>query len=244
MLDSNEIVPIPAHPVRKSDPTLLAGKKVLITAGPTREYWDPVRFISNGSSGAMGAALAQEAQRLGARVTLVLGPVPRSPWMSANGSSKVLEEMKIIRVVSAEEMAEAVRKQLPGTQIFVGAAAVSDYRPLQPAKRKIKDRDENVVLKLARNPDIIAQVARRGPRRPSVVIGFALETNDLMKNARQKLQSKGLDWIVANRATNIGKAQGAAKMLSRWGEEITLGRMPKQKLAARIWDALLSRPAL
>ncbi len=245
MKESNDIVPIPVRSQRKSDPTLLAGKKVLITAGPTREYWDPVRFITNASSGTMGIALAREAHRLGAHVTLILGPVAHKQPHNGHGSyDATLPGVKIVPVVTAEEMEAAVQKALPGTQIFVGAAAVSDYRPAQILKKKIKDLSDVVTLKLTRNPDIIARVAQRGPQRPATVIGFALETDNLMKNAREKLSRKGLDWIVANKASNIGEAQGAAKLISRWGEEITLGRMPKEKLAARIWEAFHTRPAL
>jgi phosphopantothenoylcysteine decarboxylase / phosphopantothenate---cysteine ligase len=215
----------------------LRDKKVLITAGPTREYWDPVRYISNASSGHMGIALAQEARQLGARVTLIIGPVtvpvPRSQ-----------KDLQVLRVMSAQEMEAAVGENLPGTQVFVGAAAVADFRPEVILKKKIKDESSEITLRLVRNPDIIAHVARRSPNRPPVVIGFALETHDLVLNAQQKLKSKGLDWIVANPDSNIGQRGGTAKLLSRWGEQISLGKMPKNDLAKRIWEALLERPAL
>ena len=210
--------------------------KVLITAGPTREYWDPVRFLSNGSSGVMGVELARVAGAMGAHVTLVIGPVPGAPPAS-NG-------MRVVPVISASEMDEAVQKNLEDTQVFIGAAAVSDYRPAEMSKSKIKDRQPSVTLKLLRNPDIIAKVAQRNPRRPPIVIGFALETNNLMKNAKEKLQRKGLDWVVANLQSNIGKSRGSAVLLSRWGEKIPLGSMSKQNLAGKIWEALLKRPAL
>jgi len=215
----------------------LRGKKVVITAGPTREYWDPVRYLSNASSGHMGIALAQEARNLGAHVALVLGPVtvpvPRNQ-----------KDLQVVRVVSAQEMENSVQELLPGTQVFVGAAAVADFRPEMMLKKKIKDGSSEITLRLVRNPDIIANVARRSPLRPSVVIGFALETHDLVQNAHEKLKSKGLDWIVANPETNIGERRGTAKLLSRWGEQISLGKMPKNDLAKRIWEALLERPAL
>jgi phosphopantothenoylcysteine decarboxylase / phosphopantothenate---cysteine ligase len=214
----------------------IKGLKVLVTAGPTREYWDPIRFLTNASSGVMGIALAQEASRLGADVTLVLGPVPGGPRYS-NG-------MKVVRVVSAEDMDKAVQENLLDTQVFIGAAAVSDYRPRQTLRKKIKDHTPAVTLRLVRNPDIIAKVALRTPQRPPIVIGFALETHDLMKNAQEKLRSKGLDWIVANQESNIGRERGAATLLSRWGEKIPLGTASKKSLACKIWEALLKRPAL
>jgi phosphopantothenoylcysteine decarboxylase / phosphopantothenate---cysteine ligase len=214
----------------------IRGLKVLITAGPTREYWDPVRFITNASSGAMGIALASEAKRLGADVTLVLGPVP--------GGRPGSNGVKVVPVTTAQEMDEAVRHNLQDTQIFIGAAAVSDYRPSVTHKSKIKDKQESVTLKLIRNPDIIAKVAERTPKRPAVVIGFALETGDVLTYAQEKLTRKGLDWIVANTHANMGGKNGSATLLSRWGERIPLGRMTKQNLAKRIWEALLKRPAL
>jgi phosphopantothenoylcysteine decarboxylase / phosphopantothenate---cysteine ligase len=214
----------------------IKGLKVLITAGPTREYWDPVRFISNASSGYMGIALAQEASRLGAEVTLVLGPVANQP-RPAGG-------MKVVPVVSAREMEQAVEENLEDTQIFIGAAAVSDYRPASTSRTKIKDSAGSVTLKLVRNPDIIARVARRVPERPAIVIGFALETHDLLKFAAGKMQRKGLDWIVANSDSNIGTRSGSATLLSRWGERLPLGKMSKARLASKIWEALLTRPAL
>ena len=109
---------------------------------------------------------------------------------------------------------------------------------------KIKDKPAATTLPLVRNPDIIAKVARRGPRRPSVVIGFALETQDVMENALDKLRRKGLDWIVANRVTNMGSLEGSVTLMSRWKERIAIGRMTKERLAKQIWKALLDRPAL
>ncbi len=212
------------------------GLKVLITAGPTREHWDPVRYLTNASSGTMGIALAQEASAMGALVTLVLGPVP-THLPRNNG-------IHVVSVISALEMDQAVAEHLIDTQVFIGAAAVSDYRPASALKQKIKDREPSVTLELVRNPDIIAKVAQRTPQRPAIVIGFALETHDLMKNALEKLQRKGLDWVVANQENNIGKKRGSATLLSRWGEKIPLGSMSKKKLARKIWEALLKRPAL
>ena len=121
---------------------------------------------------------------------------------------------------------------------------MTDYRPAHIFHQKIKNKPASLQLKLVRNPDIIAQVAKRGPHRPSVVIGFALETQDVMGNAESKLQAKGLDWIVANRETNLGARLGAVTLISRWNERIPIGHMPKERLAKQIWKALLDRPAL
>jgi phosphopantothenoylcysteine decarboxylase/phosphopantothenate--cysteine ligase len=218
--------------------SLLEGKKVLITAGPTREYWDPVRYISNGSTGQTGLALAREAKRLGADVTLILGPISGPRPESKNIG-------KIVSVISAVEMDAAVQEYLLGTQVFVGCAAVSDYRPAKVLKHKMKKENEELIsLILKRNPDIITKVARRGPKRPPNVIGFALETEDVLTNAREKLKRKGLDWIVANNQGNIDNNSASATLISRWGEQIPLGRMSKGRLAEKIWYALLSRPAL
>lgn len=215
----------------------LRDKKVLITAGPTREYWDPVRFMTNASSGRMGMALAQEAARLGAEVVLVLGPVP-------GPAPRQRKNLRVIRAVSALEMDEKVQENLADTRVFVGSAAVADFRPAVMARQKLKDKPASLTLKMVRNPDIIAKVARRGPRRPPVVIGFALETQDVMKYAEAKLKGKGLDWIVANRETNLGSQKGSVTLLSRWDEKISIGPMTKERLARQIWKAFLDRPAL
>jgi phosphopantothenoylcysteine decarboxylase/phosphopantothenate--cysteine ligase len=215
----------------------LRDKKVLITAGPTREYWDPVRFITNGSSGQMGIALAFEAARLGADVVLILGPVP-------GPIPRRRKNLRVIRVISAQEMDRKVQENLENARVFVGSAAIADFRPAVVSRHKLKDKPSSIMLKLLRNPDIIAKVARRGPHRPSVVIGFALETQDVIKNAEDKLKHKGLDWIVANRETNLGSPEGSATLLSRWDERIAIGHMTKERLAKQIWKALLDRPAL
>ena len=210
---------------------------MLITAGPTREHWDPVRFLSNGSSGQMGIALALEAAKLGADVILVLGPTP-------GPAPRKRKNLRVFRVVSAREMDERVQAHLPETRVFVGAAAVADFRPAVTLRQKIKGKPARVKLDLVVNPDIIAKVARRGPHRPSVVIGFALETQQVLENAAEKLKQKGLDWIVANRETNLGAPEGSATLLSRWNERIAIGHMTKERLAKQIWKALLDRPAL
>lgn len=162
------------------------GIKVLITAGPTREALDPVRFIGNRSSGRMGYAIAEAFEHRGAEVSLVSGPVSLA---SPRGVSR-------INVESAEEMLAAVTANVAQADIFVACAAVADYRPRQPAQQKIKKQQQTMQLELVRNPDILAWVA--GLDNGPYTVGFAAETSDLAENARQKRSSKGVDMIAAN----------------------------------------------
>jgi phosphopantothenoylcysteine decarboxylase/phosphopantothenate--cysteine ligase len=164
----------------------LAGRKVIVTAGPTRERIDPVRFITNRSSGKMGFAVAEAARDAGAEVIIVSGPVnvctPRG--------------LKRIDVETAEQMLAVVDEHLPGTDIFIAAAAVSDYRPVQVASEKIKKSSDSLMLALARTTDILATVAGRAAR--PFVVGFAAETQNVERNALGKLEGKNLDMIAAN----------------------------------------------
>ena len=160
---------------------------ILITAGATREAIDPVRFISNRSSGRMGFALAEAAQRRGAQVRLVAGATTATPP----------EEVELIKVSSAKEMHEAVMREIAAVTIFIGAAAVSDYRAKRVATTKIKKSSAEMTLELERTPDILREVAS-AKRSGQLVIGFAAETNDLVANAKEKLRQKNLDMIVAN----------------------------------------------
>jgi phosphopantothenoylcysteine decarboxylase / phosphopantothenate---cysteine ligase len=210
----------------------LRHKKVLITAGPTREYWDPIRYLSNGSSGLMGLSLALEAARRGGRVTLVLGPTTE-PFPRAR------KNLRILSVVSAVEMNKVVQAHLPGTAVFIGAAAVADYRPAERSRQKIKGKPPRVRLTLVRNPDILAEVARTGPRRPALVVGFALETKDLMKNALEKLRTKNLDWVIANRESNVGSPAATVTLLSRDGQKMAVGPLSKERIAKMIWATLV-----
>ena len=171
----------------------LAGKRVLITAGPTRERIDPVRFVSNRSSGKMGFAMAQAAQEAGASVVLVSGPVaiPAPP------------EVRRVNVESAADMLKAVLGEIDGVDIFISTAAVADYRPADPAGQKIKKISDSLDVKMERTPDILAAVSAR-PKRPFVV-GFAAETTAVEEHARAKLESKNLDMIAAN---EVGDGKG------------------------------------
>ncbi len=165
---------------------LLAGKRVVITAGPTREALDPVRYISNHSSGKMGYALAQAAVDAGARTTLVSGPVTLS----------LPDHARVLQVESATQMLDQCLQLLPECDIFIACAAVADYRPAAIEQQKIKKGPQQISLQLVRNPDIVATVAA-SEHRPFTV-GFAAETNDLLTHARDKMVRKGLDMIVAN----------------------------------------------
>jgi len=170
-------------------PKLLAGKSVLITAGPTREAIDPVRYISNHSSGKMGFALANAAAQLGAKVTLISGPV------SLNTPAGVAR----VKVASAQEMHDAVMAHAPDHDAFISCAAVADYRPESAASQKLKktENKDQMTIKMVKNPDIVATVASMAAQRPFTV-GFAAETNDVANYARGKLMKKNLDMICAN----------------------------------------------
>ena len=135
-------------------------------------------------------------------------------------------------------MYEAVKKNIPGTDIFVGSAAVVDYRPAAPLRRKIKHLQPKMTLQLYGNPDIIAMVGHLGKKRPTHVVGFALETDHLLQNAVDKMVRKRLDWIVANRESNLGQSHGSATLLSRWGHRIPLKKVTKDRLAVQIWNSL------
>lgn len=170
-------------------------KRLLVSAGPTQEAMDPVRFLGNRSSGKMGFAIAETARQLGAEVTLVAGPVA----LSAH------PEIRRVDVVSAQEMLEAVTEQVAQQDVFISAAAVADFRPEAAHDRKLKKQagQEDMTLRLVKNPDIVATVAQQSPN--VFVVGFAAETNDVLKHAREKLARKGLDMICANQ---VGGGRG------------------------------------
>lgn len=164
----------------------LQSKKILITAAATREPIDPVRFISNYSSGKMGYALAREAKQMGADVTLISGP----------SSETAPDDIKTIKVQTAQEMLKEVKKHFPSTNIFISCAAVSDYRPEKTSKQKIKKNAGTLNIKLTKNPDILKEISKN--KNGKIFVGFAAESNDLIKNAKEKLKGKNLDYIVAN----------------------------------------------
>ncbi len=208
-------------------PQVLAGRHIIVTSGPTHEPIDPVRYLANRSSGRQGHAIAAAAAAAGARVTLVSGPVsiPDPPGVT------------VVRVETARQMLAAVEAALPA-DVAVMAAAVADWRAAFAADTKIKKQKGKPppALALAENPDILFTVGYGTPR-PPLVIGFAAETNDLMKNARAKLQSKGADWIVANDVSPgsgiMGGEENAVHLLSRDGVE-NWPRMSKAEVAERL----------
>ncbi|HEU5135197.1 MAG TPA: bifunctional phosphopantothenoylcysteine decarboxylase/phosphopantothenate--cysteine ligase CoaBC [Steroidobacteraceae bacterium] len=221
MLEPLELAGNVANSIAPTGP--LAGKRVLLTAGPTRERIDPVRFISNRSSGKMGFALAAAAREAGADVTIVCGPV----------TLPTPAGVKRIDVESAADMLNAVMKNIDGVDIFVATAAVADYRPANPVESKIKKTSESMDLKMERTVDILATVAARvGAARPFVV-GFAAETDSVEQYARQKLLKKNLDMIAANEVGHdkvFEKDDNALLVLWRDGRR-ELPHAPKVTLA-------------
>jgi phosphopantothenoylcysteine decarboxylase/phosphopantothenate--cysteine ligase len=212
-------------------PRDLAGERVLVTAGPTREPIDPVRYISNRSSGRMGYALAAAAGRRGAAVTLVSGPTALTPPPAAT----------FVPVETAEEMREAVLQHAEAATIVVKAAAVADYRARRPAAAKIKGK-RDLTLDLTPNPDILAEVAAR--RTGAFVVGFAAETHEVAAHARAKLEAKGVDLLVANdvsrRDIGFDADDNEVLLVDRWGGARGLPRMPKVAVADAILDAVIA----
>ena len=208
-----------------------AGERLVITAGPTREPIDPVRYISNRSSGKMGYGLAAAALRRGAQVTLIAGPTQLTPPPGA----------VFVPVQTAEEMREAVLQHLPSATVVIKAAAVADYRAQHPAAAKIKGK-RDLTLELTPNPDILAEVA--GRRTGAFIVGFAAETHDVAANARAKLESKGIDLLVANDVSQQGIGFDADEnevlLLDRWGGTRALPRMPKTDAANMILSHILA----
>lgn len=215
----------------------LAGRRVLVTAGGTQEPLDPVRYITNASSGKMGAALAEAARDLGAQAILVHAPL----------AVPVPFGVESVPVRTAQQMCDAVLARLAETDILIGAAAVADFRPADPAGQKIKKTpgQETLDVRLVRTPDILAEVAasRGDLGRPAVVIGFAAETQDLLANAAVKLANKKLDIIVANDVTEPGVGFGAddnrVTLLFADGRQEALPIMAKAEVAARVLAATL-----
>jgi len=209
----------------------LAGRRVLITAGPTWEAMDPVRYLGNRSSGKTGYCLAGAARDLGAVVDLVSGPVALDPPPGVN----------LHRVESALEMARVVTVLYPACNIVIAAAAVADYRPRQAAKEKIKKSSASLNLYLEPNPDILAGLGQNKGER--ILIGFAAETENLLEEARKKLREKNLDYIVANDVSQPGAGfagdTNIATIISAQGEEKQFPLMSKKALAMEIWQYVI-----
>jgi phosphopantothenoylcysteine decarboxylase/phosphopantothenate--cysteine ligase len=205
----------------------LEGVRVMISAGPTHEDLDPVRFLGNRSSGRMGYAMAAQALRRGAEVTIVSGPVHLSPPSGA----------EVIQVWSAREMHEAIMARFDSFDVVIMAAAVADYRPASRADHKIK-KGGALQLELVRNPDILADLGARRTHRPAVLVGFALETENHEQAAREKLEKKAADLIVANEAgEGLGTETNRATLVDA-SSATPLPQMTKRALADQILDRI------
>lgn len=227
--DPEKIVETIESLLKKKD---LIGEKLLITAGPNREPLDPVRYLSNRSSGKMGYALARAAMRRGAEVILVSGPTALEPPAGA----------RVIAVTTAAEMRDAVLREFAHCTGIVMAAAVTDYRPVSVAERKIKRGKTPVELRLEPNPDVLNELGRQ--KDGKFLIGFAAETEDLTVNAEKKLREKNLDMIVANNVAETGSGfdgdTNIATILDRTGAKRSLPLMSKDELADCIYDHFLA----
>ncbi|MCH8535075.1 MAG: bifunctional phosphopantothenoylcysteine decarboxylase/phosphopantothenate--cysteine ligase CoaBC [Flavobacteriaceae bacterium] len=215
----------------------LRNKKILITAGPTYEAIDPVRFIGNHSSGKMGYQLAQRALNLGANVVLVSGPT--SQKLDHN-------HLDLIQVTSATQMLDACQKHFSEADVFIASAAVSDYRPKNIATQKIKKSDTEIQIELVKNPDILFEMGLQ--KTNQVLIGFALETNNEIENAKKKLQKKNLDFIVLNSLQDQGagfqKDTNRIQIIDQQNNIDSYPLKSKKEVAEDIFDVLLKKMKL
>jgi phosphopantothenoylcysteine decarboxylase / phosphopantothenate---cysteine ligase len=198
--------------------------RLLVTAGPTREFIDPIRYVSNRSSGKMGYALARAARKLSPRVVLVSGPTALKPPAG----------VEFVPVVTAAEMAEAVLARYARSDVVIMAAAVCDFKPATPAAGKIKKETFGGLLKLVPTIDILAELGRR--KRAQVLVGFAAETDNLERNAREKLARKRLDLIIGNDASAFESDRNAVVLIGRDGQMERIPQQPKAKIAAIILE--------
>lgn len=208
----------------------LKGKKILITSGRTKENIDPVRYLSNNSSGKMGYALAQAGVDLGAEVTLISGPT----------NLEVPNGLKdFVTVESALDMYKAVDSYFEDTDIFISCAAVADYRPKEYQNKKIKKSDDNLIIELVRNPDILFEMGGK-KKKNQFLVGFAAETNDIKENALKKLEKKNLDIIVANNANVMGQNQNTVELIKKDKSSIEFNQKNKMELAYDILNEVIS----
>ena len=208
--------------------TALKDKKVLITSGRTKENIDPIRYLSNNSSGKMGYSLAQAAIDLGAEVTLISGPT----------NLEIPKGLKsFVSVESALEMYEKVNEYFRYTDIFIACAAVADYRPKEYKKEKIKKSDSDLILELVRNPDILFEMGKKKDKQ--LLIGFAAETNDIKENALKKLEKKNLDFIVANNASTMGNNTNTVEIIRKNKTSIKINQKNKIELAYDILKEII-----
>ena len=207
----------------------LKGKKIIITAGPTVEALDPMRYITNRSTGKMGYSIAKEAIKRGAEVTLISGPTKLEPPKNLKN---------LIRIESAEEMYEAVINNLDENDVVIKSAAVADYKPKEYSSKKIKKSDEDLVIRLDRNKDIAYEIGK--VKKDKILVGFAAETNDLIENATKKVNKKNLDFIVANDLTKEGAGFGVdtniVKIIDKEGTITEYPIMTKDEVANVILD--------
>lgn len=219
--------------IHRLTPKDLVGKKVLVTAGPTREAIDPVRYISNHSSGKMGYAIAKAAEFRGASVTLIHGPVHLEPPLNVT----------LIPVTSAREMRDAFLSELDQTHIAIKVAAVADYRPKHQAEHKIKKKDDEMIIELDKNPDILKEAGMKKNRQ--FLVGFAAETRDLQENATAKLNAKNLDMIVGNLvgdpSSGFGTETNTVTFFYRDGSKEPLASMDKELVAHTLLDRIRDR---
>ena len=209
--------------------TVLKGKKILITSGRTKENIDPIRYLSNNSSGKMGYCLAQAAIDLGAEVTLISGPT----------NLKIPKGLKnFISVDSALEMYKKVDEYFGDTDIFIACAAVADYRPKEYKKEKIKKSDSDLILELVRNPDILFEMGKKKDNQ--LLVGFAAETNDIKENALKKLEKKNLDIIVANNASTMGTDSNTVEIIKKDKSSVEIKQKNKIELAYDIFSEVIS----
>jgi len=229
LLEPPELVELAAEIFPSS---FLSGKHLVITAGPTREAIDPVRYISNHSSGKQGFALAEAAVEAGASVTLITGPTHLD----------TPDRVKRIDVISTQEMFNAVLTEVNDSDIYIGVAAVSDYRPINPVKQKIKKGDgsnQTLTIELVENPDIIATVAKLDPR--PFTVGFAAETHNLIEYAKAKLVDKGLDMIIANDVSDssIGFNSDENRTTVIWdSDQQAIPQMSKHNVARKVIELI------
>ena len=205
----------------------LKGKRVLITAGRTEEALDPIRYFSNKSTGKMGYYLAEKAEKLGAYVTLVSGPV----------SLPIPSNINIINVRTADEMYEKVMENEKEQDIIISAAAVADYRPEEVFMKKIK-KTENLTINFVRNRDILLELGKI--KKDNLLIGFAAESENLLENAMGKLEKKNLNMIVANSVENFGTDENKVFLLGK-DFKVELDKMPKEEVAEKIWDFIINK---
>ncbi|MBW1999288.1 MAG: bifunctional phosphopantothenoylcysteine decarboxylase/phosphopantothenate--cysteine ligase CoaBC [Deltaproteobacteria bacterium] len=210
----------------------LSGIRILVTAGPTMEPIDPVRYITNRSSGKMGYALARVARRRGAEVTLISGPTAIVPP----------ENVEFFPVSTSDEMREMVVKKAPEADVVVKAAAVLDYKPRESRKHKIKKEDYTLTLELVRTADILAELGRRKKEHKYILVGFAAETRDVLENAASKLERKNLDMIVANDVSRTDAGfqsdTNRVKIIEREGKTCDLPLMSKEEVAEHLLDRI------